>query len=55
MAFTKYQKVERADLATPEAHAQIEENLHRIGKTSARGLTEEERRQALDIDKPKSS
>lgn len=49
MAFTKYQKVEDTKVVSPEGHRQIQKGLHDLGKTSARELTDEERRA---LDKP---
>lgn len=48
MSLRKYQKVESTQVASPKEHAQIESNLHRLGKTSAVDLTEEERKSSLD-------
>jgi len=43
MAFKKFNKVENAQVLSPSEHKAVEDNLHRIGKTSASSLTEEER------------
>lgn len=52
MAFKKYQKVEKSDVLSPAEHKQVEENLHKVGKTSARDLNDEERAEVLDkLDK----
>jgi hypothetical protein len=48
MAFRKYQKVERTDVVSPEGHDAIANSLHRIGKTSAASLNEDERKQVTD-------
>lgn len=48
MALTKYQHVEKAEVLPPKEQAQISRNLHAIGKTSAKNLSEEERKHALD-------
>lgn len=44
----KYQKVEKTEVVSPEGHDRIEEELHKIGKTSAVSLTPFERRQVTD-------
>lgn len=44
----KYQSVEKAEVLPPREQQQISANLHSIGKTSAKDLSEEERRKALD-------
>lgn len=52
MGFKKYQKVEKSDVLSPQEHDQLQENLKKVGKTSARDLNDDERRQVLDaIDK----
>lgn len=43
----KYTKAESSDVLSPEQHKAVEGELHRIGKTSAQELTEDER-QALN-------
>lgn len=48
MGFTKYQKAESAQVLPPEEQKAISDNLHSLGKTSARDLSEEERKIALD-------
>lgn len=45
MGFTKTQSVEKAEVLTPDEHRRIEENLHRMGKTSAKDLSDSERAQ----------
>jgi hypothetical protein len=47
MVMTKYQSVEKAEVLTPDEHRRIEAGLHRLGKTSAQDLTEEQRQQVL--------
>ena len=47
MAMTKYADVEDAKVLSPQEHDQIESNLHRVGKTSARDLTDNERSKVL--------
>lgn len=44
MGFTKYQKVEDAQVVSPEGHKAIEQELHKEGKTSLRDLPEEQRK-----------
>lgn len=48
MGFRKYQKVEEADVVSPEGHDAIESELHKMGKTSAASLTPFERQQVTD-------
>lgn len=48
MSLRKYQSVEKATVVSPQESSQISENLHKLGKTSARDLTDEERAKALD-------
>lgn len=43
MAFQKFNKVESAKVLSPQQHEAVETELHKLGKTSAAGLTEEER------------
>lgn len=50
MGFTKYQKVERVEVETQDEHDRISRELNRLGKTSARELTDEERK-VLDNQK----
>jgi hypothetical protein len=47
MGFTKTQSVESAQVLSPEEHQRIESNLHRIGKTSAKSLSDEDRAKVL--------
>jgi hypothetical protein len=51
MGLRKYQSVEKAQVLPPSEQKAISSNLHRIGKTSAAKLSEEERRKVLDSDK----
>lgn len=44
----KYQSVEAVKVLSESEQDQITENLHALGKTSARELTDEERRNALN-------
>jgi hypothetical protein len=48
MGFTKIQSVEKAEVLTPEEHQRIESKLHRLGKHSAKDLSEDERKRLLD-------
>lgn len=48
MAFRKYQKVEDSRLVEEREAQRIAAELHRRGKTSARELTDAERKSALD-------
>jgi hypothetical protein len=50
MGLRKYQSVEKAQVLPPSEQKAISSN-HRIGKTSAAKLSEEERRKVLDSDK----
>lgn len=47
MAMTKYQSVEHAEILSDEEQARINQGLRRLGKTSARDLTEDERKRLL--------
>lgn len=47
MALTKYQSVEKTEVLPPVEQKQISDNLHSIGKTSAKNLSEEERKKLL--------
>lgn len=47
MSFTKTQSVESSQVLSPEDHKRIESNLHGIGKTSAKQLSDEERAKVL--------
>jgi hypothetical protein len=54
MAMRKYQSVEKTQVLSPEEQTKVSENLHKLGKTSARGLTDEERaafKTALDTQR----
>jgi len=48
MSLRKYQSVEKASVVDPQEASKISSNLHKLGKTSARDLTDEERSKALD-------
>jgi glutathione synthase/RimK-type ligase-like ATP-grasp enzyme len=48
MAFRKYQSVEKAEVLPPKEQHKISSNLHKLGKTSAQDLSDEEREAALD-------
>ncbi len=47
MPMTKYADVESAQVLSPQEHEQIESGLHRLGKKSARDLTDDQREQVL--------
>lgn len=47
MAMTKYADAEGAKVLTTKEHDEIESGLHRLGKTSARDLTDEQRAKVL--------
>lgn len=44
----KYQSVEKADVLPPKEQQAISNSLAKLGKSSARDLSDEERRTALD-------
>lgn len=48
MGFRKYQKVEKGEVISPEEHAQIEDGLHKVGKTSLTDVTPDERESILN-------
>lgn len=48
MAMRKYQSVEKTQVLPPAEQERISTNVHKLGKTSASELTDEERRKALD-------
>ncbi len=48
MSLRKYQSVEKTEVLSPSEQAKVSANLHKLGKTSAVDLTDEERRKALD-------
>lgn len=52
MALRKYQSVEKAEVLTPTDQTKISENLHKLGKTSAVDLTDEERKVVLNGRSP---
>ncbi len=47
MAMRKYQTVEKADVLPPKEQQAISNSLHKLGKSSARDLSEEERKSLL--------
>lgn len=47
MGMTKYQSVEHAEVLPEEEQARINEGLRRLGKASAKDLTEDERKALL--------
>lgn len=47
MAMRKYQSVEKTEVLPPQEQQKISSDLHAIGKTSAKELTEEERQKLL--------
>jgi ribosome recycling factor len=46
--FRKYQKVEKANVLSEDEHRKVESNLHKLNKTSAADLTDEERKKTFD-------
>jgi hypothetical protein len=48
MGFSKFTRAEEAEVLSPNQHKAAQDELHRLGKTSARGLSEFER-QSLKI------
>lgn len=48
MAFRKYQKVEKVETLSEDDHRKVESALHKMGKTSATDLTDEEREELAD-------
>lgn len=48
MALRKYQSTEKVEVLPVDEQTKISENLHKVGKTSAVNLTDEERASALD-------
>lgn len=46
--FRKYQKVEEAEVVSPQKHKDIEEGLHKVGKTSLADATPKEREDILN-------
>jgi hypothetical protein len=50
MALRKYADVETAEVLPPEDQERIERGLHRLGKTTAKDLSEDERRKVFDQD-----
>jgi hypothetical protein len=51
MALRKFQSVEKTEVLAPQEQKAISSGLHAIGKTSARNLSEEERRKMFDAAK----
>lgn len=55
MSLRKYQSVEHAEVLRPQEQTKVSDNLHKLGKTSAVDLTDEERvkafKAALDADR----
>jgi CheY binding len=47
----KYQSVEKAEVLPEKDQDKISENLHTLGKTSARELSDEERKFVLDTNR----
>lgn len=49
----KYQSVEKVELATPDQHKIVEVELHKVGKTSLKQTSDEERMNIIEkLDKP---
>ncbi len=46
----KYQSVEKTEVVSSQGHKDLEEEVKRVGKTSAAQLTDSERKQ-VDLDK----
>lgn len=44
MGFTKYQKTESAEVLSPDGHRAVERELKKLGKTSMRNLSPEQRK-----------
>jgi hypothetical protein len=51
MAMRKYQSVEKTEVLPPKEQQKIASNLHKLGKTSAKDLDEEDRRKAFDTNR----
>lgn len=49
----KYADTQKVEVVDPREAQRIASNLHAIGKTSARSLTDEERKRTLDASNPK--
>lgn len=45
MGFRKHTQAEKIEVLSPEEHKQVQEELHFLGKTSARDLSEEDRQE----------
>jgi hypothetical protein len=50
MGFQKFQSVEKSQVVSPEGRKAIEQELAKVGKTSAANLTDAEREQ-VNLDK----
>lgn len=48
MGFTKYQKTEKTEVVSPAGHKAIGDELKKLGKKSAKGLDETERKAISD-------
>jgi hypothetical protein len=48
MGLRKYQKVEKAEVVSKDGHRAIDDDLRRLGKTSAKDLTPEQRKSLTD-------
>lgn len=48
MTMQKFTQAEQAEVLTPEEHKNVEEGLHSLGKTSARDLSDEERKSIFE-------
>jgi hypothetical protein len=48
MGFIKFQKVEKTELVSLEDHDAISDGLHKVGKTSIRQMSDEERKRLLE-------
>lgn len=48
MGFRKFTGVEKSEILSPDQHRAVEDELHRLGKTSAKDLSVEER-ESLNI------
>ena len=47
MTLRKYQSVEKTDVLSQDEHKQVESNLHKLGKKSAAGLGEVDRKKVF--------
>jgi hypothetical protein len=55
MVFTKFADAEDSEILSPGEHAQIETDLHKIGKTNARILSSQQRERVLPNNPMKST